>query len=61
MDKSIVLLTTLLLTACTSAGRERACEVFSPAEIDLPTTHSGRVIGPNSGEGVVTPAEQRCQ
>ena len=50
----------IFLAGC-AGGREQACEVFSPAQIDLPTTQDDRRIeGQSSGDPTGTVPEQHC-
>jgi hypothetical protein len=46
----------IFLAGC-AGGREQTCEVFSPAQIDLPST---RIEGQSSGDPTGTVPEQRC-
>lgn len=50
----------LSLAGCAGGGRESACEVFSPASIELPTTQDDQRIEQNQGQPTGEPAEQRC-
>ncbi|ARS47302.1 MULTISPECIES: hypothetical protein [Pseudomonadaceae] len=50
----------VLLAGCASGGREAACEVFSPAQIDTPTTQDDQRVEQSSGEPTGPAAEQRC-
>ena len=49
----------LFLVGC-AGGREEACQVFSPAQIDLPTTQDEQRVEENSGEITGAVPEQRC-
>lgn len=50
----------ILLAGCAGGGRETACEVFSPAQIETPTTQDDQRIEENSGRPIGPAAEQRC-
>lgn len=47
------------LAGC-AGGREEACEIFSPAQIDLPTTQDEQRVEENSGSPTGAVPEQRC-
>ena len=45
MDKLAALgVVGMLLAGCAGAGREAACEVFSPAQIETPTTQDDQRV-----------------
>lgn len=50
----------MLLAGCAGGGREAACEVFSPAQIETPTTQDDQRVEQNSGEPTGSAPEQRC-
>ncbi|VXC09165.1 conserved hypothetical protein [Pseudomonas sp. 8Z] len=50
----------LVLTGCAGGGHESACEVLSPATIEVPTTQNDQSIEQNSGQPLGEPVEQRC-
>ncbi|MGG2395408.1 hypothetical protein ACJRW5_00465 [Pseudomonas sp. SH1-B] len=50
----------ILLAGCAGGGRESACEVFSPAQIETPTTQNDQQIEENSGRPTGPAVEQRC-
>ena len=50
---------TLVLAGC-AGGRESACEVLSPAPIEVPTTQNDQRIEQKSGQPAGEPVEQRC-
>ncbi|MCW1935580.1 MULTISPECIES: hypothetical protein [Pseudomonas] len=50
----------MLLAGCAGGGREAACEVFSPAQIETPTTQDDQRVEQNSGEPTGPAPEQRC-
>ena len=50
----------ILLAGCAGGGRETACEVFSPAQIETPTTQDDQRIEENSSRPTGPAAEQRC-
>lgn len=51
---------TLVLAGCAGGARESACEVLSPATIEVPTTQNNQRIEQKSGEPAGEPVEQRC-
>ncbi|TBU87654.1 hypothetical protein [Phytopseudomonas dryadis] len=62
-DVAVVLTLCAALGGCAGGGsaRERACEVFSPAEIDLPTTREEqRIDGQSSGDPTPRDGERNC-
>lgn len=61
MDKLAAMAVTAVLLAGCVGGREDACEVFSPAQIDLPTTQDDQRIEQRStGDPTGAAPEQRC-
>ncbi|MDR8013175.1 hypothetical protein ACMHYQ_11285 [Ectopseudomonas guguanensis] len=61
MDKLAALgIIGVLLAGCAGGGRETACEVFSPAQIETPTTQDDQRVEQNSGQPAGSPPEQRC-
>lgn len=50
----------MLLAGCAGGGREAACEVFSPAQIETPATQDDQRVEQNSGEPTGAAPEQRC-
>ena len=50
----------MLLAGCASAGREAACEVFSPAQIETPTTQDDQRVDESTGQPTGPVPEQRC-
>ena len=61
MDKFAVLGFIGLALAGCAGGREAACEVFSPAQIELPTTQDDQRIEQQSGGDTTgMEPEQRC-
>ena len=52
-----------VLGGCAGGGspRDQACDVMSPAEIDLPTTRDEpRIDGQSTGDPTPTTGEQNC-
>ena len=49
----------IFLAGC-AGGREQACAVFSPAQIELPTTQDDQRIEENIGEPSGGVPQQRC-
>ncbi|KFJ92296.1 MULTISPECIES: hypothetical protein [Pseudomonadaceae] len=61
MDKLAALgVVGMLLAGCAGAGREAACEVFSPAQIETPTTQDDQRVEQSSGQPTGAAPEQRC-
>ena len=61
MDKLAALgVVGMLLAGCAGAGREAACEVFSPAQIETPTTKDDQRVEQSSGQPTGAAPEQRC-
>ncbi|MBZ9663817.1 hypothetical protein H3221_003525 [Pseudomonas sp. LMG 31766] len=50
----------MLLAGCAGGGREAACEVFSPAQIETPTTQDDQRVEQSSGQPTGSAPEQRC-
>lgn len=50
----------IVLAGCAGGGREVACEVFSPAQIDTPTTQDDQRVEQSSGQPTGATPEQRC-
>jgi hypothetical protein len=50
----------MLLAGCAGGGRETACEVFSPAQIETPTTQDDQRVEENTGQLTGPVPEQRC-
>ena len=51
----------VLLAGCASDAREKACEVFSPAQIETPSSQGAeRVDGPTAGSADGGMPSQRC-
>ncbi len=50
----------VLLAACASDARERTCRVFSPAQIETPSSGGGRSDGQNDGGANGGMPSQRC-
>ena len=50
----------MLLAGCASSGRESVCEVFSPAQIETPTTQDDQRVEESTGQPAGTTQEQRC-
>ncbi len=50
----------MLLAGCAGGGREAACEVFSPAQIETPTTQDDQRVEQSSGQPTGSTPEQRC-
>lgn len=61
MDKLAALgVVGMLLAGCAGAGREAACEVFSPAQIETPTTQDDQRVEQSSDQPTGAAPEQRC-
>ncbi|UFQ98095.1 hypothetical protein [Pseudomonas wenzhouensis] len=50
----------MLLAGCAGGGREAACEVFSPAQIETPTTQDDQRIDESTDQPTGPVPEQRC-
>ncbi|MDH0703419.1 hypothetical protein N5D41_18205 [Pseudomonas toyotomiensis] len=50
----------MLLAGCAGAGRESACEVFSPAQIETPTTQDDQRVEESTGQPTGPAPAQRC-
>ena len=50
----------MLLAGCAGGGREAACEVFSPVQIETPTTQDDQRVEQSSGQPTGSAPEQRC-
>ena len=50
----------MLLAGCAGAGRESACEVFSPAQIETPTTQDDQRVEESTGQPTGPAPERRC-
>ena len=50
----------MLLAGCAGGGREAACEVFSPAQIETPTTQDDQRVAESTGQPTGPAPEQRC-
>ncbi|HEY1029240.1 MAG TPA: hypothetical protein VGE28_16630 [Pseudomonas sp.] len=50
----------MLLVGCAGGGREAACEVFSPAQIETPTTQDDQRVEQSTGQPTGSVPEQRC-
>ncbi|MGE8497370.1 MAG: hypothetical protein ACN6O6_07645 [Pseudomonas sp.] len=61
-NAAITMLLCAGLIGCSSGpSRDRACEVFSPAEIDLPTTQNDqRIDDQSTGDPTASGREQDC-
>ena len=50
----------MLLAGFAGAGMESSCEVFSPAQIETPTTQDDQRVEQSSGQPTGAAPEQRC-
>ncbi len=58
---TLVLVCCAGLAGCAGGSSERVCDVFSPAEIDLPTTRDdARLDGQGTGDPTAPAPEQDC-
>ncbi|UCJ18011.1 hypothetical protein K5Q02_06465 [Pseudomonas sp. MM211] len=62
-NMAMVVVVCAVLGGCAGGGspREQACDVFSPAQIDLPTTRDEpRIEGQITGDSTPPVGEQNC-